>query len=376
MITGEYPPQTGGVSDYSRLVAHGLAAAGDHIDVYAPEGPGVEPDGNVTLHRLPGHFGARALVQLSRALRRRPGDRLLIQYVPHAFGLKAMNLPFCLWLCSHARRNGGAVVIFHEVNLGFRPGDPARYRLLDAVTKVMARLVARSAAQIFIAAPAWGPLLRRYIADGQAVSWLPVPSNIPVVDDPAQISATRRRYVSACAAVIGHFGTYPPTIAALLRTIVPGILEANPQSTMILIGANSDAFRESLLSEHSELAPRVAATGALPSTEVSLAIASCDLMVQPYPDGVTSRRGSMMAVLAHARPIVTTHGSATEPLWQQSGAVALVPPADSAAFASTVRELIGDQERRRRYGIAAGSLYASRFDLRHTIEALRASACA
>ena len=43
-----------------------------------------------------------------------------------------------------------------------------------------------------------------------------------------------------------------------------------------------------------------------PSTGVSLAIASCDLMVQPYPDGVTSRRGSMMAVLAHARPIVTT----------------------------------------------------------------------
>ena len=119
MITGEYPPQTGGVSDYSRLVAHGLAAAGDHIDVYAPEGPGVEPDDNVTLHRLPGHFGARALVQLSRALRRRPGDRLLVQYVPHAFGLKAMNLPFCLWLYSHARRNGGAVVIFHEVNLGF-----------------------------------------------------------------------------------------------------------------------------------------------------------------------------------------------------------------------------------------------------------------
>jgi glycosyltransferase involved in cell wall biosynthesis len=176
--------------------------------------------------------------------------------------------------------------------------------------------------------------------------------------------------------VIGHFGTYPTAIAAMLRTIVPGILEASPRSTMILIGANSDTFRESLLNEHSELAPRVAATGALPSTEVSLAIASCDLMVQPYPDGVTSRRGSMMAVITHARPIVTTQGSATEPLWQQSGAVALVPPGDDVAFASMVCELIGDEDRRHRYGIAAKSLYGSRFDLRHTIEALRASTCA
>ena len=36
IITGEYPPQPGGVSDYTRLVAHGLADAGDEVCVYAP----------------------------------------------------------------------------------------------------------------------------------------------------------------------------------------------------------------------------------------------------------------------------------------------------------------------------------------------------
>jgi glycosyltransferase involved in cell wall biosynthesis len=107
-----------------------------------------------------------------------------------------------------------------------------------------------------------------------------------------------------------------------------------------------------------------------------MAIASCDVMAQPYPDGVTSRRTSMMAALEHARAIVTTQGLATEPLWQQSGAVALVPAADSSAFASAVGELIGDHTRRRRYETAAKALYASRFELCHTIEALRASVCA
>jgi hypothetical protein len=31
ILTGEYPPQAGGVSDYTRLVARGLAECGDRV---------------------------------------------------------------------------------------------------------------------------------------------------------------------------------------------------------------------------------------------------------------------------------------------------------------------------------------------------------
>jgi glycosyltransferase involved in cell wall biosynthesis len=372
MITGEYPPQAGGVSDYSRLVACGLVEAGDTVQVYAPENPAIDPDDkSVTIHRLPGHFGARALVELSRSLGHGINDRLLIQYVPHAFGFKAMNLPFCLWLYVHARRNGGAAVMFHEVNLGFTSGNPMRYRLLDAVNKVMAALVAPSASRIFVATPAWETRLRRYISDDQPVTWLPVPSNIPVVGDRVQIAATRRRYVSTCGPMIGHFGTYPPAIAATLRIIVPRILAANSASTITLIGDHSDTFRESVANENPELAARIVATGPLPAGSLSMAIGSCDVMVQPYPDGVSSRRGSMMAALAHARAIVTTQGAFTESVWRQSGAVVLVPVGDFGGFASAVSELILDEDRRLRYGTAAKALYANRFDIHHTIQALR-----
>jgi len=36
LITGEYPPQSGGVSDYSYLVATGLAKASEKVHVWAP----------------------------------------------------------------------------------------------------------------------------------------------------------------------------------------------------------------------------------------------------------------------------------------------------------------------------------------------------
>src|SRR5256714_13899599 len=36
LITCEYPPRTGGVSDYTRLVAEGLSEAGDEVHVWCP----------------------------------------------------------------------------------------------------------------------------------------------------------------------------------------------------------------------------------------------------------------------------------------------------------------------------------------------------
>ena len=232
MITGDYPPQAGGVSDYSRMVARGLAAVGDTVHIYASEcerpeldladlGETVTGAGSIIIHRLPGRFGPRALVKLSRMLERRAGERSLIQYVPHAFGFKAINLPFCLWLYAHTRKYGSATVMFHEVELGILPGDPMRYRVIDAANKLMARLAVRSAERIFIAASVWETILRRYNADGRPIACLPVPSTIAVVDDNARIAAAKQRMVPGGGPVVGHFGTFAPAIAAMLHAIHP-----------------------------------------------------------------------------------------------------------------------------------------------------------
>ena len=45
-----------------------VLAAGDSVHVYAPEDARIGQDNEgVTIHRLPGHFGVRALVGLSRS---------------------------------------------------------------------------------------------------------------------------------------------------------------------------------------------------------------------------------------------------------------------------------------------------------------------
>jgi len=102
-------------------------------------------------------------------------------------------------------------------------------------------------------------------------------------------------------------------------------------------------------------------------------ISACDLLLQPFPDGITTRRTSAMVGLAHGRAIVTNSGHLTEPLWSEHCAVAIAPPNDVASSAALARDLLGDTARREQLAKSGASLYADKFDIRHTIATLRAA---
>ena len=62
VLTGEYPPDPGGVSDYTRSVASALARAGDVVHVWTPQTEGAPPsDPGVRLHVLADGFTPRTL---------------------------------------------------------------------------------------------------------------------------------------------------------------------------------------------------------------------------------------------------------------------------------------------------------------------------
>lgn len=366
IVVGEYPPQVGGIGHYSRLVARSLAESGDEVHVWTPS-PAVTVDAGVTVHILPDHFGPRAIAMLSRELR---DGILLVQYVPHSFGWRAMNLPFCAWLHTRARKQA-LWVMFHEVAFPFGKDRPLRHNFLGVVTRFMAGVVARKADQIFVAIPAWEALLRQITLVTSPVSWMPVPSNIPVIDDPEESSAIRRRYLSDGGILLGHFGTFGSPIADMLAEFTPAVLEAVSSAKMLLIGKNGTRFRDAILTRHSQLAGRIEATGALGFDELSRHLSACDVMIQPYPDGVTTRRSSAMAALAHGRATITSSGALTESIWAETRAVALAPAGEVEQVASLGRSLGHDESSRRRLGRAACRLYQRHFALEHTITALR-----
>jgi glycosyltransferase involved in cell wall biosynthesis len=370
IITGEYPPQAGGVSDYTWLVANGLASAGDTVHVWAPEcGLPGRRTAAVEVHRLPGHFGLRARTAVGRALRAQPACSVLVQYVPHAYGLRAMNLPFCLWLKS--LRHAHLTVMFHEIAFPISASQPFGHSLLGVVTRLMARVACRSAARIMVSSERWQSMLQRLGATAP-ISWVPVPSTIPAIADPGITARWRESCATKSALLLGHFANYSDYSVAWLSQVIPALFGEQEHLSLLLLGARSEQFRQRLLNVNRNLAGRVHASGPLAVQDLSSALMACDMFMQPYPDGVSTRRSSTSVLLAHGKAVVTTNGIATEQLWRDSGAVAMAPVDNLDRLREVVGQIASNDEIRLRYERAGQALYHRRFALRHTIAALRA----
>lgn len=369
ILTVEYPPQVGGVSDYTRSVACGLAECGDEVHVWAPPSEGIAPrDPGVTVHRMSSRFGPRALRSLTWDLRALPRPyQLLIQYVPQGFGWRGLNLLFCLWL--RGWRREAPWVMFHEVATPIARSQSLARNLQGYGTRVMAHAVAGSAARVFISIPGWvGMLGKRTV-----VQWLPVPSGIPTTASDARATAIRAQISGgANALILGHFGVAARDANSVLCLALAELLRTTPGTLAVLVGRRSTEIVEGMKRLYPDLLNRLHAAGVVPADEVAAHLAACDLLLQPYPDGVSSRRTSLMAGLALGLPIVTVSGALTEPLWQESGAVALAEEYSSGALVATVARVLADDSYRVALGRKGAALYLDRFDLKNTIAKLRA----
>ncbi|MBZ5608739.1 MAG: hypothetical protein LAP38_10800 [Acidobacteriia bacterium] len=374
IITCEYPPQPGGVSDYTFSVARGLAAEGDEVHVWCPSSPVSRPAAEgVVAHSELGEFAPVDLHRAGQHLDRFPAPRrILLQWVPHGYGYRSMNWKICSWLNDRVRKHGDRLEIMaHEAYLPFRITS-IRQSAAAAVHRMMTVQLMRAAERVWVSVPQWEACFRPYaLGNMPAFEWLPVPSNIAVADNPGGVDAIRCQYANQNF-LIGHFGTFGSLITKCLEPILSELAREPVAQTVLLIGRGSDEFRRAVAAKDPRIAPLIRSTGALGNAEVSMHLAACDLLIQPFPDGVSGRRGSAMACISHGKPVVTTVGPSSERTWSE--ALPMAPAGDAPAFLKLVRWLRDDPQERDRVALAAGQLYRERFDLKHTVSKLRAAA--
>lgn len=368
LLTGEYPPQTGGVGDYTRIVARGLAARGFNVHVWCPEVTAGVAD-LVHLHSLPDRFGPGARDALASAFAAAPGA-VVVQYVPNAFGARGANVAFCLWLLGLHRQAVDVRVMFHEPYFYFSRTRPSR-NLLAAAQRVMAALLLKASPVAYISTATWQRYLRPWGA--RAFVELPIPATIASTAGADEISRWRATLAGTTAGtrLVGHFGTFGDHVARELEPAIVAVLDAAPDARFVCIGRGAEAFAARLRRRHTVLGPRIVATReGLSGEEVAAVLGACDVALQPYPDGVTTRRTSVMAALANGIAVVTTDGALTEPIWRATGAVSLAPAGAAQALGTAVSGLLADAAARTALAERGRRVYEDQFAIGHTLDRL------
>lgn len=374
IVTCEYPPTVGGVADYTRTIACGLARTGRQIDVWCPaRGATDDTVPGVRVRPDLGRFSPADLRGLDAQLDRAGAPvRLLVQWVPHGFGYRSVNLGFARWLARRAVTRGDELhVMVHEPYLRFSP-RPARF-VAAAVHRLMLATVCRHASRVWLSIPTWKPMIRRYVPRQVPIEVLPVPSPELRRATPMEIETVRARIAPDGQPTVGHFGTYTRPVVPLVTAALDEVLNRS-NASVLLIGHGSDAFRTQYLAHRSAWASRVHATGMVDADGLGAQLDACDVLVQPYPDGISGRRTSALTPMSLGRPLVSNLGALSEAFWRDEHAVAVVGRPDGTQVGSRAIALLSDDSGRRRLGGAAREVYDQTFDVRHAVALLEASA--
>jgi hypothetical protein len=259
----------------------------------------------------------------------------------------------------------------HEIAFPFA-WRPTTHAALGVATIVMARLVIGAADRVFLSIPGWEPQIRRLCPWARSMEWLPIPSNVGANAHPDEVEKVRHRYcLDSVGTMVGHFGTFGVPITNVLAPAASELLARRQDTLLLLMGRNSDRFRTQLLSANPALAGRVHATGELAAERLSAHLRACDALLQPYPDGVSSRRTSMMAGLANAVPVVTNLGVLSEPLWAETPSVIVSEsPAPLHLATATGAVLDLSHTARAELGCRGAELYTELFSAERVIATL------
>jgi glycosyltransferase involved in cell wall biosynthesis len=315
-VSGEYPPDVGGVGDYTKNLRAALAGLGWQSGVLSRQ----------QVRR----WDARSLVALVRSASL--AGIIHIQYQAGAYDLLG---DVCLMptVLRRFRPRTRVVTTFHDA----RP--PYLFPKAGSLRAAAVRLLARSSHAV-VAADA---------RDLTAVNVSPAHSyHVPI--GPNVLGAPPPGYDRAAFRLA--LGLEPDTLALIyfgLRNASKGldllldavniVAASRPNVRLILVGgevgASDPTDRRTAEQLRARLGTDIIETGWLPNDQLSAHLLAADIAVLPYADGASARRGSLLACAEHGLPIVSTLPAAPE-----VAEAVLAVPADPHALAKAVLHLV------------------------------------
>jgi polysaccharide biosynthesis protein PslF len=396
MISAEYPPQPGGIGDYTRRLGQTLVERGHHVSVLTIF------DCRLTIYDLQNkernhvpkivdrsaNWGWRIWREIRLALAHSQPDILHIQYQTGAYAMHpAIN--FLPWRLRLAARRPAVVVTAHDLlpPYLFPKAGPLRQWVTRRLLADADAAVVTNEEDFARVAGDWGLGSGKREAESGSQSripnrqpplLIPIGSNIVVAPaDGYDRAAWRARLaIGADQTLLVYFGLISRSKG--LDTLLDALARLPAHYRLLIVGGPASAPEDRAYADaigrqigQLGLAQRVTLAGHCAEAEVSAHLLAADMAALPFADGASFRRGSLLAALAHGTPVVTTkpreprtknRESANDPAALGSRFsvpalvdgenVLLVPPGDSPALADAIERLAQDPRLRER--LAAG----------------------
>ncbi|MCP4361081.1 MAG: glycosyltransferase family 4 protein [Chloroflexi bacterium] len=370
LITGEYPPMEGGVGAFTQELAKALAV---WHEVHILTGRGARPLspktktsvskarqsvdlGFATLYPFINRWRWPSMAVAADWTLRYELDVVNIQYQPAAFNMKSGAINLLPWRLKGAAKT---VVTFHDLRVPylFPKAGKLRRWAVNFMTRQADGVIATNRAD-------YDSLQRLEI--GKPLKNIPIGSNIVAREvEAGEITAVRRELnLQDDDCLLGYFGFLNESKGA--DTLLRALAQLDEQVHLVFIGgrtgssdeANNQVYFEQLdgLIIELNLTERVHWTGFVPEHHVSAYLNAADLMVMPYRDGSSLRRGTLMAALAHGRPLISTTPTTSTPELEHGRNVWFVPVDDVSALAAAIQTVLADADLRTHLGQGAAQV--------------------
>jgi len=362
LVTGEFPPMEGGVGAFTQELARALADLRHEIHIITDRRARpfdarrrwqdlLEPVDLdfAQLHPNVKKWRWTAVSQIADVALRYNLDVVNVQYQAAAYNMRSAAINLLPWRLKGLTKTA---VTFHDLRVPylFPKAGPLRQTAVTTMAKYAQGAIVTNRAD-YEALTAVVPTPVRQI---------PIGSNITTYT-PNHIELHEAREILGLQpgdCLLGYFGFLNESKGA--DTLLHALASLEAHVHLVFIGgqtgssdpSNNQSFLGQLQALIGELGleARVHWTGFQPDQRVSTFLHAADLMVMPYRDGVSLRRGTLMAVLAHGRPLLTTAPATPTPELVHGENVWLVAPDDAAALAAAVQTLIGSPDLRAKLG--------------------------
>jgi glycosyltransferase involved in cell wall biosynthesis len=376
LLSGEFPPMQGGVGDFTQEIGLALNGLGATVSVIssvkaAPQGTAevsphegtlLERDGLcMTVFPTIRRWDFSCWAPLREFLESNRPEILNVQYQTAAYQMHpAINL--LPWVLRLSKDRPKMVVTFHDLKVPylFPKAGPLRRWVTTALVRGSDAAIVTNV-EDRLGAKRYGP---------RNLYLFPIGSNIaPRTLAGYDRDVWREQWgIGPDEVLVCYFGFLNESKGGetLFRALAHLVASGEPVKLLMIGGkvGSSDPTNvaylqemESLI-EELHLSDHVLWTGYVDGPEVSASFWAADICAMPYRDGVSFRRGTLMAALAHGMPIISTYPQVEVPEIVEGQNMALVPAGDADALASKIVEVAASAPLRRR--LAGGAVELSK----------------